>query len=279
MYFDVMFHYIPACCAGHEINTKKMCAQDHHFPSRTKLMSNEEKPAAATAAGAAASAASSNDIAISSTIAFLRTVGRLKHLSRQGWVERGVNPQPPESVGSHMWRMGVICAFCPYKEFGLDRDRMVRMALVHDACETIVGDITPAMKVDKAAKKTAEMKAVREVLMPLLPGDCGSAEFADLFAEYEDDETPEAHFVHDVDLLDMIIQCLDYQIASPDVDLSCFTTAGARIRHPWVKALSDHVVAVFRGEAKAAPLAPPQFLGEQVVVNAKRELPKKNSDE
>lgn len=214
--------------------------------------------------GAAPNAAS----AVQNALAYLRCVGRLKHLSRQGWVERGVRPSPPEPVGAHMWRMGVITMLCP-KETGLDRDRMVRMCLVHDVCETIVGDVTPAMGVNKAEKAAAEMRAVQQVLAPLLSADAGG-ELAALFAEYEDNTTPEANFVHDIDLLDMVIQGLDYQISTPEADLSCFMTAAAKIRHPWARALADHVVAIFNGKEAGAPVPPPQYLGEKVTVDARK---------
>ena len=50
----------------------------------------------------------SNIREIAKSVAFFRCIGRLKHVSRQGWVERKVTPQPPEAVASHMWRMAVF---------------------------------------------------------------------------------------------------------------------------------------------------------------------------
>ena len=40
-----------------------------------------------------------------------------------------------------MYRMSIISMMCPDKS--LDRDRCVKMALIHDMAESIVGDITP----------------------------------------------------------------------------------------------------------------------------------------
>lgn len=41
-----------------------------------------------------------------------------------------------------MYRMGIICMLCP-PDAGIDKDRCVKMALIHDMAEALVGDITP----------------------------------------------------------------------------------------------------------------------------------------
>lgn len=215
---------------------------------------------------------------IAKSVSFFRCVGRLKHTSRQGWVERKVTPQPPEAVASHMWRMAVMAMLFPTHQpqlqqedttttdnnvaaaaddddqdgttynvplHKLDRDRMIRMALVHDMCESIVGDATPAMKVPKDVKARAEAEAVSAVLAPLLPQSTGP-EVVELFLEYEANATPEAHFVHDLDLLDMVLQAVDYKrSSSPDTDLLSFMDSAKRIRHPFLRKVTEHVVDLF----------------------------------
>ncbi|OWK01374.1 HDDC2, partial [Cervus elaphus hippelaphus] len=71
---------------------------------------------------------------------FLRLVGQLKRVPRTGWVYRNV--QKPESVSDHMYRMAVMALVT--KDERLNKDRCVRLALVHDMAECIVGDIAPA---------------------------------------------------------------------------------------------------------------------------------------
>lgn len=211
---------------------------------------------------------------IAKSIAFFRCVGRLKHTARQGWVERRVTPQPPEAVASHMWRMAVMAMLLPSHRHleqpaqssddngssscssssssssssslaSLDRDRMIRMSLVHDVCETIVGDATPAMKVPKEVKAQAEDDAVTHVLAPLLPL-LGGKEIVDLFHEYEANETPEAKFVHDLDLLDMVLQAVDYKrSSSPETDLLSFMDSAKRVQHPFLKKVTEHVIDLF----------------------------------
>ena len=70
---------------------------------------------------------------------FFETVGKLKTLKRTGWVNHDVSM--PESVADHMYRMTMLCFMLTDKE--LDKDRLMKMCLVHDLAEATVGDITP----------------------------------------------------------------------------------------------------------------------------------------
>jgi 5'-deoxynucleotidase YfbR-like HD superfamily hydrolase len=47
-----------------------------------------------------------------------------------------------------MYRMGIITMLCP-PELGIDRNRCVKMALIHDMAEALVGDITPPDNIAK----------------------------------------------------------------------------------------------------------------------------------
>ncbi|KAG6512292.1 hypothetical protein ZIOFF_030389 [Zingiber officinale] len=68
----------------------------------------------------------------SSAIDFLSLCHRLKTTERTGWVQRGV--RKPESVADHMYRMGIMSLV--FEDIpGINRDRCVKMALVHDIAE------------------------------------------------------------------------------------------------------------------------------------------------
>src|SRR5215212_2028227 len=71
---------------------------------------------------------------------FLRSVGRLKTLPRQGWVDRGI--EPAESVADHSYR-ATMMAWALGQRAGLNTDRLVKIMLVHDLPEAEVGDATP----------------------------------------------------------------------------------------------------------------------------------------
>jgi len=47
-----------------------------------------------------------------------------------------------------MYRMSIISMLCP--DPSVNRDHCVKMAIVHDMAESLVGDITPVDGVDKS---------------------------------------------------------------------------------------------------------------------------------
>ncbi|KAG8069991.1 hypothetical protein GUJ93_ZPchr0006g41654 [Zizania palustris] len=156
----------------------------------------------------------------SSAIDFLTLCYRLKTTKRAGWVRRGV--QGPESVADHMYRMGVmalVAADLP----GVDRDRCVKMAIVHDIAEAIVGDITPSDGVPKEEKSRREKEAL-DHMCGLLGGGPRAEEISELWMEYEQNATLEAKVVKDFDKVEMILQALEYEKGELTLVLEYFST-------------------------------------------------------
>jgi putative hydrolases of HD superfamily len=91
----------------------------------------------------------------------------------------------------------------------LDRVKCIKLALIHDLAESIVGDITPYCGIDKEEKKRREIEAIQKI-SSLLPGLAGEEIFK-LFEEYESQETQEALWVKDCDRYDMIQQAYEYE--------------------------------------------------------------------
>ena len=137
----------------------------------------------------------------SSGLCFVSDVcGALKKLKRTGWVVSGV--PLPESDADHMHR-AAMCALLvgqppdprddyegPNARFHPDRvdcQRLLRMAVTHDLCEALAGDITPncpaAVQASKHEKEGQAMAAIRAVV-----GDPLGAELYGLWAEYEAQE-------------------------------------------------------------------------------------------
>lgn len=87
---------------------------------------------------------------------FFRLLGQLKELKRAGWIKNNV--MLPESDADHMYRMAMLVF--PLKTsfelngeiFSLDKDKLIKMCLVHDVAEAIVGDITPSCPISKDEK-------------------------------------------------------------------------------------------------------------------------------
>lgn len=135
---------------------------------------------------------------------FLELVARLKHLPRQGWVNHDI--RNPESVAGHMYRMA-MCAFLLPSEFNIGK--IMKIALVHDLAESIVGDITPGDRIPSETKRKLELDAM-STITSYLP-EWSKQEVFNLWSEYEDLTSPEAIIVKDLDKFDMIVQAFEYE--------------------------------------------------------------------
>ncbi|CCX09728.1 Similar to HD domain-containing protein YGL101W; acc. no. P53144 [Pyronema omphalodes CBS 100304] len=169
-----------------------------------------------------------------SPLHFLHIIQRLKTTPREGWRRFGI--LDGESIADHMYRMGIICMLAP-KEEGLDSGRCVKMALVHDMAEALVGDITPVDGVTKDDKYNREVTSMEylcsSVLKELSPEIAD--EFKSLWLEYEEGTTSEARFVKDVDCFELVVQTIEYekQYDAPK-DLGEFLHVRKRIQNGFV---------------------------------------------
>lgn len=151
---------------------------------------------------------------------FLRTVFRLKDEIRTGWSLRGVTD--PESVADHSWGTALLCLLYA-DEAGVNADRCIRMALIHDIAEAVTGDIptradesaTQINKTEKMRREHLAMDALSQLseaggaLIGPLNGSWSDTQ--DLWAEYEAAETDVARFVRDMNLVDMCLQAFVYE--------------------------------------------------------------------
>jgi putative hydrolase of HD superfamily len=137
---------------------------------------------------------------------FFGMAGKLKRIPRSGWVEAGV--RQPESVADHTFRTSILCMIYSNLE-GLDELKLLRMALIHDLPEAIIGDLTPS-------RKTAEIEAKEETAMnqilSLLPKKQREKYMA-IWNEYKKCETKEATIVRQLEKLEMALQAKEYEKA------------------------------------------------------------------
>ncbi|KAF8817929.1 hypothetical protein IE077_002751 [Cardiosporidium cionae] len=141
----------------------------------------------------------------STLIDFLLLCGKLKTVKRTGWVHQNV--QHPESVSDHMYRMAMCSFLIP--ETVANREKCLKMALVHDLAESLVGDITPYCGISEQDKYMKE-KDVFETIKSDLTGDLGK-EIYDLWIEFEEGTTKEAQIIKDIDRFEMILQAFEYE--------------------------------------------------------------------
>jgi putative hydrolase of HD superfamily len=139
-----------------------------------------------------------------------------------------------------MYRMSVITMLAPPSlSSKLNILHCTKMALIHDMAESLVGDITPVdkhvTKVEKARREAATMDYIEKTLLNGVPGGTLSGgEIRRVFQEYEDSETLEAKFVHDVDKIELLLQMVEYE-RTYGRDLSEFAHVAQRIQLDEVK--------------------------------------------
>ncbi|KAF9192179.1 HD domain-containing protein 2 [Haplosporangium sp. Z 767] len=167
---------------------------------------------------------------------------------RTGWINHDV--KPAESIADHMYRMSVMTLLIDEKTAGVDKDRCIKMAIVHDLAESLVGDITPFDGVTVEDKHMQERNAMHHLCHELLGWSAQAQEISSLWEEYEAATTPEALLVKDFDKFEMIMQALEYE-KSENVTLEDFF-AGTRgkFKHPMVTAWVNELEAE-RAESRA----------------------------
>jgi putative hydrolase of HD superfamily len=139
-------------------------------------------------------------------VKFLETAGRLKRTLRAGWIDVGI--RQPESVADHTFRTAILCMI--YADMkGLDQLKMLRMALIHDLPEAIIGDLTPSKKTEES--KDRETAAINEIL-DLLP-ETQKKKFLTDWNEYQEGMTKEAKAVRQLEKLEMALQAKEYEKA------------------------------------------------------------------
>ncbi|KAF4656912.1 HD domain-containing protein 2 [Perkinsus chesapeaki] len=155
---------------------------------------------------------------VAGIVDFMQFIGKLKSLRRTGWVRSGV--PDPESDCDHMHRCAVLAMLSPDNKEGFDRQKTIRMALVHDLAEAVAGDITPYCGVSKEEKHKLEKDGLAKMLAYLREDPAGEGmaqEIEDLWNEFEAGTTQEvfwpAIYAKDIDKFDMLLQAYEYEKA------------------------------------------------------------------
>ncbi|PNS18718.1 hypothetical protein CAC42_5257 [Sphaceloma murrayae] len=174
-----------------------------------------------------------------SPVPFFHLLERLKTTKREGWRRFGINHG--ESISDHMYRMSIITMLCPASlSSRLNVPHCTRMALIHDMAEALVGDITPVdgvLKPEKCRRETETMGYLCQDLLGRVGGGLQGEEMRKIWQEYEDNETLEARFVHDVDKMELLLQMMEYERQNEGrIDLGEFSWVAQKIELDEVKA-------------------------------------------
>ncbi len=130
-------------------------------------------------------------------ITFLSTVEKLKCNTRHSWTSTG----RPESVAEHSWRLAVMALLCRDEYPALDMDKVVKMCLIHDLGEAVLGDIPSFWKTEGDVQK--EETAVQS-LFSALP-EPFRTEWHSLYEELSALETDESKLCKALDNMEAVL--------------------------------------------------------------------------
>jgi putative hydrolase of HD superfamily len=136
---------------------------------------------------------------------FFHSVLQLKSVRRAGWVSK-VKIKDAESVADHTFSMCAM-AMILSDMLGLDTQRAMKMVILHDLAESIVGDYMPG-DVSANQKMAREKNAMKSILAGL-PKKI-RIEYEKIWLEYLQNKTKVAKFVHRIDKLEMALQANQY---------------------------------------------------------------------
>ena len=136
---------------------------------------------------------------------FFHSVLHLKSVKRAGWISK-VEVKNAESVADHTFSMCAM-AMLLSDMLGLDTHKAMKMVILHDLAESIVGDYMPG-DITAEQKIAKEKKAMKSILAGL-PKNIKS-EYEKIWLEYLKNRTNIAKFIHRIDKLEMAFQANRY---------------------------------------------------------------------
>ena len=136
---------------------------------------------------------------------FFQYVLRLKYVRRAGWISK-VKEQNPESVADHTFSMCEVSMVLS-DILRLDTERVMKMVILHDLAESIVGDYMPC-EISKKQKMLKEKKAMNYILY-CIPSNI-RPNYKKIWNEYLQNKTEVAQLVHRIDKFEMLLQANQY---------------------------------------------------------------------
>ena len=136
---------------------------------------------------------------------FFHLVAELKKIPRKGWQDK-VGIVQPESVADHSYNMAIMAMVLSYLK-GLDTQKILKMSLLHDLAESVIGDLTPD-EISRKDKAQLENQTMFEILSKL-PTKI-ARDYTKIWEEYQQGISDEANLVHEADRLEMALQAKKY---------------------------------------------------------------------
>jgi putative hydrolase of HD superfamily len=133
-------------------------------------------------------------------LTFIKRAENLKNTYRFSFTSTGKR----ESVAEHSWRVCLLVVAYASKLQGIDIEKCLKLAVIHDLAESICGD-TPAIdRVDSIEKYTMERDAMINITKSL--NWKIRKEIMSIWEEYEHESTDESKIVKALDKFETLIQ-------------------------------------------------------------------------
>ena len=137
----------------------------------------------------------------------MRAFDTLESLPRSGYAMRGV--RPAESVAAHGFSTVLLAMLLADAEGGADVEKVLRMAVLHEAGETRLTDIPRTAR--RFFQPGEVDRAERGAAFEVLKDADGADRYRALFEEYQTCATREARLVRAADKLQMLCKVRIYE--------------------------------------------------------------------
>lgn len=156
---------------------------------------------------------------IKNAMNFYLLAAKLKYKIRSAWDNKhwNVNSERLESIAEHVYGTCILAISLNSEfKFNLEMGKVLKMLVIHEIGEVLIGDITPFDKITPEEKQNMEQKAMYEVL-----GDLDEKEeLFKLLLEFDEHKTEESQFAYLCDKLEVNIQSKVYQDMGCQHDLN-----------------------------------------------------------
>ena len=172
---------------------------------------------------------------VGNVIKFYVLATSLKDTIRNGWLKYHVSKERIESVAEHIYGTCIL-AISIDSEFdtGIDLNKALRMLVLHELEEVIIGDITPYDNVTREEKLQKGKDAVDKILNGLVKKE----EYVNLLDEFNAHITKESKFAFYCDKLEA---CLQAKIYTEKNVCNIFSEENKELmNHPKLKSLIEN---------------------------------------
>ena len=135
---------------------------------------------------------------------FFLCLEELKSIKRKGW-EIKTNVNNVESVADHSY-VATSIAMILSDLADLNTEKVVKMMLIHDLPEIIIGDLMPGENPNKSIEENIAINKILENLPENI-----RAEYIDIWNEFTNKQSKESMLVNEIDKLELIIQLSLYK--------------------------------------------------------------------